>query len=184
MAHRQQLLKHIARYAVSHPDEWAVAERFDEFIRGNPRCFERDSWDGHITGSAWLVNAPGTHVLLTHHRKLGCWLQPGGHSDGDPDTLRVAAREAEEESGLPVAVLEASIFDLDVHGIPARHRDPAHHHYDVRYVFRAHHERYLVSEESLDLAWVPIASLPAFPVDESVLRMARKWLAGKKRYQK
>lgn len=178
MMHRQRLLHNIARYAARYPDERGVAERFEELIRTNSRCFERDSWSGHITGSAWLVNERGTHVLLTHHRKLGSWMQLGGHSDGEPDTLKVATREAEEESGLPVKVIDTDIFDLDVHEIPARQSDPAHHHYDVRFVFRAAHERFLVSAESLDLAWVPVATLHAHPVDESVLRMGRKWLSG------
>ena len=38
--------------------------------------------------------------MLTHHKKLGCWLQPGGHADGDSDVAAVSLREAEEESGL------------------------------------------------------------------------------------
>ena len=78
----------------------------------------------------------GDRVLLAHHRKLGRWLQPGGHSDGDPDTLAVALREAREESGLDVQALDDAIFDLDLHRIPARDREPAHLHFDVRSPFR------------------------------------------------
>jgi 8-oxo-dGTP pyrophosphatase MutT (NUDIX family) len=121
------------------------------------------------------VNEPGTHVLLTHHRKLDRWLQLGGHSDGDPDTLAVARREAEEESGLPVRVLGTAIFDLDVHEIPARKGDPAHYHYDVRFIFVADHEGFEVSDESHDLAWVPIDGLADYSTEESLLRMGRKW---------
>jgi len=51
---------------------------------------------GHITASAWVVDRAGTMALLTHHRKLGRWLQLGGHADGDPDVRRVALREAME----------------------------------------------------------------------------------------
>jgi 8-oxo-dGTP pyrophosphatase MutT (NUDIX family) len=118
-------------------------------------------------------------VLLTHHRKLGRWLQLGGHSDGESDTLLAAQREAEEESGLAVRVLEAAIFDLDVHEIPARESDPAHLHYDVRFVFQANHENFRVSTESLELAWVAIGNLEAYSEEESVLRMGRKWLLQK-----
>ena len=44
-------------------------------------------------------------------------LLDGGHSDGESDTLAVAQREAEEESGLDVVCVSRAVFDLDVHGI-------------------------------------------------------------------
>jgi len=175
--HRQKLLTLIDDYATRHPEELAVVERFRTFIRQHERCFERDCWAGHITGSVWLVNGTGSHVLLTHHRKLGRWLQLGGHSDGEPDTLAAAKREAREESGLEVDALDAGIFDLDVHEIPARKSDPAHYHYDVRFLFSARGETFYVSDESLDLAWVPVHELDAYSTEESVLRMGRKWQA-------
>ena len=156
-------------------------ERFVSFVREHERCFERDCWAGHITGSAWLVNDAGTHVLLTHHKKLGAWFQLGGHSDGESNTLLAAHREAEEESGLPVRVLDSRIFDLDVHEIPARKSDPAHFHYDVRFVFAAEQEDFSVSAESLDLAWVEIEHLKTFTEETSMLRMAAKWMM---RYQR
>ena len=121
----------------------------------------------------------GARVLLTHHRKLGRWLQLGGHADGDTDLARVALREAGEESGLCELIGATEIFDLDRHRIGARAGAPAHWHYDVRFVVHARGgERFVVSEESLALAWVPISELAADPtVDESLRRMARKWLA-------
>lgn len=181
MAHRQRLLDLIDEYADRHPEERVVVDRFVSFVTGHERCFERDCWVGHITGSAWLVNNAHSHVLLTHHRKLGAWFQLGGHSDGESDTLLAAQREAEEESGLPVRVLDPRIFDLDVHEIPARKADPAHYHYDVRFAFEAEREDFEVSEESLELAWVQVASLEAFTDEASMRRMATKWL---ERYEK
>jgi 8-oxo-dGTP pyrophosphatase MutT (NUDIX family) len=175
--HRKPLLGLIEDYRRRHPGEADVVARFEAFVTDHDRCFERDCWAGHITGSAWLVNEPGTHVLLTHHRKLGRWLQVGGHSDGNPDTLAVAVQEAEEESGLPVRVLDPQVFDLDVHEIPARKDDPAHYHFDVRFLLAAEGERFRVSEESHELAWVQIDNLYAHSGEESVLRMGRKWTA-------
>lgn len=174
---RAPLLKLLDDYAARWPAEMSTVTWFREFAQANNRCFERDCWAGHITGSAWLLNPRGTHVLLTHHRKLGRWLQLGGHSDGHADSLAVARREAEEESGLEVEVLDGRIFDLDVHEIPARGQDPAHYHFDVRYAFRARSEAFAVSAESLELAWVPLAGLETYTSEESVLRMARKPLA-------
>jgi len=47
-----------------------------------------------------LIDSKGERVLLTHHKKLGKWLQLGGHSDGNSNMLDVALKEAKEESML------------------------------------------------------------------------------------
>ncbi|MCM2355580.1 MAG: NUDIX hydrolase [Arenimonas sp.] len=165
-------------YARQWPEQSGVARLFADFLGSSAAVFERSHPPGHFTGSAWLVSADGGRVLLTHHRKLGRWLQLGGHADGDTDLGRVALREAEEESGLADLVVEGGIFDLDRHAIPARGADPEHWHYDVRFVVRATgSEDFAVSEESLDLAWKPVAEIAADPaMDESMRRMATRWL--------
>lgn len=160
-------------------DQFAAAEVFAGFLESHPDVFQRSYAIGHFTGSAWLVSADGARVLLTHHRKLDRWLQPGGHADGDADLARVALREAEEESGLKGLSVVPEIFDLDRHRIPARMDEPEHWHYDVRFVVRAGpDERFVVSPESHDLAWREIAGLLNDPeIDPSIRRMARAWLA-------
>lgn len=134
---------------------------------------------GHFTGSAWVVSRDGARVLLMHHRKLQRWLQPGGHADGDTDLARVALREAVEETGLNgLQLLDGGIFDLDRHEIPARGDEPAHWHYDVRFVVRAGvDERFVANEESCALAWRDIGAVADdAAVDPSVQRMAQRWL--------
>ncbi len=170
------LSEQLDRYRKRHPDERDTVDRFFGLLDAHADCFKRTCWAGHITGSAWVVDPDGADVLLTHHRKLDIWVQLGGHSDGDPDTVAVARREAEEESGLAVRLLVPEIFDLDIHAIPARRDDPEHLHFDVRYVFVAEAGRdYTVSDESHDLAWVPVDRIDHYTREESMLRMARKW---------
>lgn len=177
--HRSPLLRDLAEYAARHPAESATNTRFIHFVRDHADCFQRELAIGHVTGSAWIVNATGNAVLLTHHRKLDRWLQPGGHADGDADTLAVALREAAEETGLePLRPVSSAIFDLDIHLIPARGETPAHEHFDVRYaIVHEGDDRFAVSEESHDLAWVPIHGLGDFTTEASMHRMAQKWLA-------
>ncbi len=184
MSHRTQLLSLLEDYRARSPAESVTVERFVRFVEEQPRCFERELEIGHVTGSAWIVDPPMERVLLTHHRKLGRWLQLGGHADGDPDMARVARREAVEESGLDVAPLSLSgldgrIFDVDIHVIPERRTqtgvEPEHEHFDVRFALRAATSDFVVSAESLDLAWVAVETLDELEVDASVQRMAAKW---------
>ena len=135
---------------------------------------------GHVTGSAWVVSESHGHCLLHHHRKLDRWLQPGGHADGDPDILSVALREVREETGLtrltalPVRGVAAPL-DIDIHLIPENAAEPAHEHYDVRFLIEAASGQDLVrSDESKDMRWVPVEDLARFTTEESVLRLHRR----------
>ncbi len=169
----------LADYAARWPEEAATVAHFLALLDDPADPFARERQAGHFTASAWLVGADGTRVLLTHHRKLGLWLQLGGHADGDSDLARVALKEAEEESGLRDLALAPGIFDLDRHWIPQHREVPPHWHYDVRFVVRAYgdEEAFVVSDESHDLAWRDIAALADDPdADASVRRMARKWM--------
>ncbi len=174
-----ELAAAFADYLARHPQDADTVAQFEAFLQSSAEVFERRHAPGHFTGSAWVVSEDGDRVLLTHHRKLELWLQPGGHADGDADLPGVALREAEEETGVPNLRLPSrAIFDLDRHLIPARKSDPDHYHYDVRYVVRAGaDERFVVSEESHALAWRPVVDVAHDEsADASVRRMARKWL--------
>jgi 8-oxo-dGTP pyrophosphatase MutT (NUDIX family) len=173
--HRQPLLARLGDYRVRFPDEAPMVDRLSTFVDDHPDCFERSLNVGHITGSAWLLDASGERVLLTHHRKLNLWLQPGGHADGDSNVSRVALREAVEESGIQGLVLDDSLFDVDIHEIPARKEEPLHYHYDCRFVVRAtSSDRYVVSPESHDLQWVSIERIRDYTDEASIFRMVDK----------
>ena len=176
---REEVIRRLRDYQVRWPGEGEAVARFIDFVSANPDCFERSLQIGHVTGSAWVVDRTGDRALLTHHKKLDMWVQLGGHADGDADIFRVARREAEEESGLAgLEPVSDRIFDLDVHRIPARGGEPAHLHWDIRYAFRAvGSESFRVSDESHGLAWIDIRDLGSVTTEESMLRMARKWMA-------
>lgn len=153
--------------------------RMLDLLDGAPDCFLRTAGPAHFTGSALVVSADGRRVLLHHHRKLDRWLQFGGHCDGDEDVRRVAQREALEESGVKglQLVLEEPL-DLDIHEIPACGEEPAHFHYDVRYLLRAPMDATSVlSAESHELRWFTPEEFRAHTSEPGMRRMAAKWAA-------
>ena len=177
--HRKNLLSLLDDYRTRFPNEHDEIARFTSFVQAYPDCFERSLEVGHVTGSAWVINRTGTHALFTHHRKIGRWLQLGGHADGDSDVQSVALREVDEESGLAsVRLVDETIFDIDIHRIGTRGEVPSHLHYDVRFLIQAvGNDEINMSDESNDLTWFDVARVRDQFRDESILRMLRKWLA-------
>ncbi len=180
---RSSFLQHLAAYRPFDTNEVDMRDRMQQFVSDNESCFDRTLEIGHITASCWIVNALPAgerqrgQTLLTWHKRLNRWLQMGGHLEtGDLSLLDASLREAREESGLTkVRPLAAAIFDLDVHLIPERKSEPAHYHYDVRFLLEADpSEPLVVSAESKDVSWVPLSGVMTLNTDASMRRMVAK----------
>jgi 8-oxo-dGTP pyrophosphatase MutT (NUDIX family) len=166
-------IPHCGPFDLRTEHDESCASRLIDLIRSRENAFDRNPEPGHVTGSAVVVSEDFEMLLMTHHAKLGRWLQLGGHCDGIKDAYFVAKKEAYEESGLDhIESLTSQILDLDIHTIPASSRDPEHLHYDVRYLFRADTCAALqVSAESRSLRWVPLVDLESVTTEVSVLRL-------------
>ena len=177
----------LEEYRPRDADEKECAAKMRQFLSDCPpeAAFGRElagepAWWGHITGSAWIVNPGLDRVVLVHHAKLGKWLQPGGHSEGQSESLQVALREAREETSLPVEVLEPGIFDLDIHQIPEYWNTPAHFHYDVRFLLVVPDGvEPVVSDESHAVRWLTLDEAAALNPELSIARMIEKTRAKK-----
>jgi len=140
-----------------------------DFIARVAHPWRRATLEGHLTASAWVLDRTQAQVVMLHHRKLNRWLQPGGHIDDNDESWRTAAmRELKEETGLKQFVAQpddADLFDVDVHAIPARKDEPAHLHYDLRFLFVADVDvddegAFSVNaDESNDCRWFPLTEL-------------------------
>lgn len=182
MDKRDLLLNALKAYKTDFDAERPMVQETIDFINQNPNCFERTNLNGHITGGAWLLSPDGKKVLLTHHKKLGIWLQLGGHSDGDPDTWHVAFREATEESGIQgIEFVTRDIFDVNIETIPEypKKNEPEHKHYDVRFLLKAPTEDFIVSDESDSLKWVDKEELAEMAnkgeLTKAMMRLMQKW---------
>lgn len=113
---------------------------------GAPR--DRHADPVHVTASAVVVGVRGT--VLHRHRRLGRWLQPGGHLDDGEAPAEAALRETKEETGLDAHHPRSGprLLHLDVH--PAGD----HVHLDLRYLLVAPDDEPAPEEgESPDVRW-------------------------------
>lgn len=173
---RLLLRNQLEKYRTPYEEEAGFIQDFIT-LTDDPLAFGRERLAGHFTASSWIVNPDRTHTLLTLHKKLGRWLQLGGHADGEENLVKVALKEAGEESGLTnIRLVESSIFDLDKHIIPERPHVPEHFHYDVRFLMEAElSEQLVMSNESISLAWFAFDSVvDMIGYNPSILRMLEK----------
>lgn len=148
-------------WAAPNPAQAAVREEFLNFLAARPDATRRKCVPGHITASAVVLTPDRRRVLLTLHPRLGRWVQLGGHCERADTTLAGAAlREATEESGIDGLAIDPVPVHLDVHpvtcslGVPTRH-------FDVRFRITAPAgARPVISDESDDLRFWPVAALP------------------------
>ncbi|MBO9635433.1 MAG: NUDIX hydrolase [Chitinophagaceae bacterium] len=175
---RNNILELLRVYRSDDPLENSMLQDTIQFIEEHPDCFERSLLVGHVTGSAWILNRECTHALMMHHKKLDKWFQPGGHCDGDPDVMAVAAKEAWEETGVTVEPVSTAVFDVDHHMIPENKGVPRHTHYDIRFLFRANKtaDELPSNPEAKAVRWIPLEEVENYNSTPSIMRLVKKSL--------
>jgi 8-oxo-dGTP pyrophosphatase MutT (NUDIX family) len=149
-----------------------LRQQYLDHLDAHPDGMWKSCGAGHVTASALVIDPDRGRVLLTLHKKLGRWLQMGGHCEPGDETLALAAlREATEESGISaLTLLPGGPVSLDRHPIPA----PCNWHLDVQYAALAPAGALAqISEESLDLRWFAYDQVPDV-ADASVVRLLER----------
>lgn len=164
----------IRAVAAGDPAMERSRQRVLSALSGQPDLAHRTVRPGHLTGSALVVNEDGTLMLLILHAKLGRWLQPGGHADGEANLARVALLEATEETGIADLRLWLPALDVDIHRVAPPGEDP-HLHYDVRFLAVAPlGSTTHPNHESRELRWVRWEDLGGLEPDEGLIRLAQR----------
>ena len=134
---------------------------------------------GHITCTAVVLDPQRRRALLMFHHRLLRWLLPGGHCEGDDESISgVARREAIEETGVAIDSKGAStLVGIDVHGIPAKKKEPYHLHHDLIFSFRALSESIKITPEAREVAWCAFADLGRYEVAPSIVRSVQRALS-------
>jgi len=95
-----QTMDIIKNYQPKNQQEAMDKQAMLEFLAHNPDAFDRRNLTAHFTSSAIIINKKMDKVLFIHHLIYKSWGWVGGHNDGDKDFLKVALKEAKEETGL------------------------------------------------------------------------------------
>ena len=140
-----------------------IKNTFYRFLNDNrANFFDRENMQGHFTSSCFVIDPTHTKILLVHHKKVGKWLQPGGHWD-EVDTcainvfdnaLKELREEAYGERAMPYKLLNnGQAYHLDIH---ENLKDKiSHKHYDIGYLLEIDDTLPIAfrSEESHGAAW-------------------------------
>ena len=157
----EQLRKVIERFIPTCEQEERDQKLMLEFMRANPDCLTRDNPVAHFTASAWVLNPERDKVLMVHHNIYQSWSWMGGHADGEANLFSVAAREAEEESGIstltPLSEGPVSLEVITVDGHMKRNSYVSSHlHMNLTYLFQADEEQKLTGNvnENSGVRWI------------------------------
>jgi 8-oxo-dGTP pyrophosphatase MutT (NUDIX family) len=148
-------------YLALYPEEEASLAPLVEAVGRGFDFTSRRRYPAHVTAGAALLDETG-RLLQIHHRALGQWLPPGGHSEPDDKSLvATALRELEEETGIGAADVgqlgtEDVPVRIGVYSIPADdvRGEPAHRHFDFLFAFRvASSVQVRIGQEAFAYRW-------------------------------
>lgn len=129
------------------------------YVRWLARPLDEAADPVHVTASAVVLDDRG-RSLLHRHRRLGLWLQPGGHVGPGEAPAAAAFREAVEETGIPLRHDDAGrLVHVDVH-----EGGRGHLHLDLRWLLHGDGTAGFApaAGESQQLRWVPVAEIDAW----------------------
>ncbi|MDA0562963.1 NUDIX domain-containing protein [Streptomonospora sp. S1-112] len=163
----------LSSWQAPDPAQERLRRAYLDHLDRHPDAMSRGCLAGHLTASAAIVDPDGTRAVLTLHRKIGKWLQTGGHcEEGDSSLGAAALREAAEESGITGLRLLPGPVRLDRHWVGC---GGGTWHLDVQYAAVAlagDAPLALDAEESADLGWFPVEAVPD-PSDDACRTLIR-----------
>jgi 8-oxo-dGTP pyrophosphatase MutT (NUDIX family) len=156
------LMARLRQWVPLRADQAMLRAEYLRFVAASPAAaLDRDGGPEHVTGSCFVFTPDLSMVLLCFHRKGQFWVQLGGHVESTDTTVPAAAyREAREECGIDALVPLGGLLDIDRHRLGDGFRCSAH--WDVGFAALADPAvAPVASDESEDVAWWPVAGLPA-----------------------
>ena len=182
-------VKQIERYNPINEQEKKDKEIILDFINKNDNVLFRDNEIAHITSSGFIVNKSRNKTLMIHHNIYNSWGCTGGHADGNSDLIKVAIKEAQEETGIkhvkPIIDDICSIDILPVNAHIKRGKYVASHlHLSVAYILEADENEELVvkEDENSGVKWVDIDKVLDLTNEEYMKNVYKKLIDKSKMY--
>lgn len=168
------LTEQIRSYQPMNEQEERDKELILHCLETEKDIFTRANRLAHMTASAWIVNPERTKVLMAYHNIYHSWSWLGGHADGETDLLKVALKEAREESGIyhvkPVSEKIYSLEVLTVDGHVKRGEYVSSHlHLNVTYLLQAEETDvlHIKEDENSNVGW--------FSLEDAVAASTEPW---------
>lgn len=135
----------------------------------------------HMTASSMIFNRDRTKVLMAYHNIYDSWAWTGGHSDGEPDGLVTALKEAKEETGITrVRVLDERAASLEILQVQPHWKRgkfvSAHVHLNLSYLLEADEREmiHICEGENSRVGWIPVEDLEKKVSETHMLPVYRK----------
>ena len=168
------LTEQIRSYQPMNEQEERDKELILHCLETEKDIFTRANRLAHMTASAWIVDPERTKVLMAYHNIYHSWSWLGGHADGETDLLKVALKEAKEESGIyhvkPVSEKIYSLEVLTVDGHVKRGEYVSSHlHLNVTYLLQAEETDvlHIKEDENSNVGW--------FSLEDAVAASTEPW---------
>jgi len=178
MKYESEIKAFNAEIAQEENDQKIILEYIDRF---KDNILTRENEIAHMTSSSMIFNHNRTKVLMVHHNIYNTWSWTGGHADGDGDFLKVAIKEAKEETGLlNVKAIDNKIISIDilpVWGHVKRGKYVSSHlHLNVTYALQASEDETLIINEmeNSGVKWIGINEISKFSNEEYLIEVYNK----------
>ena len=171
---REELIQQIESYIPYNEQEERDKELILSALKEREEIFTRKDTLAHMTASAWIINETHDKVLMCYHNIYRSYSWLGGHADGEIDLLKVALKEAKEESSLTsIAPVTEEIFSLEsltVNGhIKRGEYVSSHLHLNLTYLLQADEREvlHIKEDENSSLKW--------FTFEEALKASTEEW---------
>lgn len=141
----------------------------------------RRSQLAHLTSSGFILNPSMTKTLMVHHNIYQTWAWTGGHADGDRDLLKIAIKEAKEETGIRrISPLVGDMLSLDILTVKGHYKRgeyvSAHLHLSAAYVLIAEEDEELTvkPDENSDVAWIAVEEMDKMSNEPEMIPVYQK----------
>ncbi len=169
-------VKDIIQQFVPYNEQEEVDKRIMlKYLNDYKNVLTRENEFGHFSSSAFVLNKERTKILMIYHNIFNSWSFVGGHCDGEDDFLRVAMREAKEETGIKsVKPIKDEIYSIEIINVDGHIKNGkyvgSHAHLNTTFLLEAdeNEEIRIKEDENSGVKWIPI--------DKIMENVTEKWV--------